>query len=86
MLQLGSCKAVLKVRVSGFLLLQKVLKDTQSSLVQMYLKKRKKSAFQKKDECAIDGVRSNTTDLIQGESYLPQQEVQSECTLFNLNV
>ena len=77
MLQLRSCKAVLKVRVSGFLLLQKVLKDTQCSLVQMSLKMRKQSAFQKEDVCAIGGLESNKAELIQGETYSSQQEVQS---------
>ena len=86
MLQLGSCKAVLKVRVSGFLLLQKVLKDTQASLVQMYLKKRKKSDFQNEDACAMRGVRSNAAFLNQGETYSSQQEVQSYCRVFGLNV
>ena len=85
-LQLGSCKAVLKVRVFGFLLLQKGFKDTQPSLVQVSFKKRKKSVFQNEDACAMRGVRSNAAFLNQGETYSSQQEVQSYCRVFGLNV
>ena len=43
----------------------------------MSLKIRKQSAFQKEDVCAIGGLESNKAELIQGETYSSQQEVQS---------
>jgi hypothetical protein len=54
--------------------------------VKMPPKSKRKGGFSKEDKCAMDGLRYNRTDLKPGETYLPQQEVESECTVFKLNV